>query len=88
MLGDIWGIDIPLDTLILLLSHLEDIEGDRYVKLCLTYSLFYARREILLRWKLKEAPSKESWQKTINSVLPPYRITYESRNCPGKFDKV
>lgn len=34
---DIWGIDIPLYPLILLLSHLEDIEGDRYVKLCLTY---------------------------------------------------
>lgn len=51
ILGNICGIKIPLNPLTMLLSHLDDIEGDRYIKLCLTYSLFYARREILLRWK-------------------------------------
>lgn len=35
-LGDIWGIDIPLEPLILLLSYLNGIEGDHYVKLCIT----------------------------------------------------
>lgn len=82
------GIEIPLDPLTCLLSHLEDIAGDRYTKLFLTYSLFYARREILLKWKQKEAPTKETWLKAINNVLPLYRITYESRNCPQKYDKV
>lgn len=50
-LSNICGVRIPSDPLMLLLSHLEDIEGDRYSKLCLTFVLYYARREILLRWK-------------------------------------
>lgn len=87
-LSIICGVTIPLDPLTLLLSHLDDIEVDRYVKLCLTYSLFYARREVLLKWKQKEPPSKETWQKSINNVLPLYRLTYESRNFPQKYDKI
>lgn len=43
-LSDICGISVPpLDPLVLLLSQLEHIEGDKYTKLCLTFTLFYAR---------------------------------------------
>lgn len=51
-------------------------------------TLFYARREILLRWKSEELPMRASWWKTINSVSPLYKIMYESRNCLKKFDKI
>lgn len=62
-LETVCGVEIPLDPLTLLLSHLEDIEGDRYTKLFLTYSLFYARREILLKWKQQEAQLKKHGKK-------------------------
>lgn len=84
-LSDISGLTI---TLILLLSHLKVVEGDRYAKLCLTFTLFYARREILIRWKSVEPPTRASWLQTVNAVLPLYRITYKSRHCPTKFDKI
>lgn len=87
-LGVVCGAEIPMDPSILLLSYLEEIEGDRYIKQCLTYSLFYARREILLNWKKKEAPTKVGWEAAVNNALPLYHLTYESRNCPQKFDKV
>lgn len=82
------GTQIPLNPLTLLLSLLDEVQGDRYIKLCMTFSLFYARREILLRWKSVEPPTCASWHLSINSVLPLYRLTYESRQCPAKFDKV
>lgn len=87
-LSNVTGLNIPVDPQILLLSHLEDVEGDRYCKLCLTFSLYYARREILLRWKLEEPPTLALWRRSVTSVLPLYRMTYESRQCPGKFDKI
>lgn len=87
-LTEVCGSRIPFEPLTLLLSHLEEVQGDRYIKLCLTFSLFYAKREILLRWKLAERPTKASWCQSIHSVLPLYRLTYQSRQCPAKFDKV
>lgn len=66
---------------------MEDVEADRYTKLFLTYALFYAKPEILLLWKYPTPPTIEMWSKTINSVTPLYKITFESRNCPQKFDK-
>lgn len=42
-LSDICGVSIPPDPLALLPSHLEDIAGYRYSKLCLTFALYYAQ---------------------------------------------
>lgn len=84
-LSEISGAKVQMDPQLLLLSHMEDIEGDRYHKLCMTFSLYYARREMLLKWKSEEPPTHASWQSSVNSVLPLYRLTYESRQCPGKF---
>ena len=88
ILGTVSQLHVPTDPLVLLLSHLEETQGDRYSKLFLTFSLFYARREILLKWRAAEPPTVEAWTQSINNVLPLYRITYESRQCPAKFDKV
>lgn len=48
-LSDLYGRVILLYPIVLLLSYLGGVEGDRYTKLCLIFTLFYARREILLR---------------------------------------
>lgn len=71
-----------------LLCYLGEVEGDTYTKLCITFSLFYARREIILHWKSAEHPTLNSWKKAVNSMLPLYKLAYESRQCPAEFDKV
>lgn len=73
-LSDVTGLNVPVDPQILLLSHLEDIEGDRYSKLCLTFALYYARREILMVWKKAEPPTLASWKRSVNMVTSPVQI--------------
>lgn len=55
---------------------------------CNFSSLFYARREIMMHWKSAEPPTLATWKKAVNSVLPLYKLTYESRQHPAKYDKV
>lgn len=87
-LTDVIGTDIQVGPSILLLSYLENVDVERYSKLCLMFSLYYARWEIMLKWKSETSPNCASWQCSVNLVLPLYRSTYESRLCPGKFDKI
>ena len=88
VLADRSGVEFVLDPKVFLLSYLGEVEGDRYTKLSITFALFYARREILLRWRGTELPTVSSWLATIHRVLPLYRLTYEGRNCPAKFEKI
>lgn len=37
VLGDMGGTRVPVDPMVLLLSYLGEVEGDRYVKLCITF---------------------------------------------------
>lgn len=61
VLNDIWDLKLSLDPMLLLLSYMGDVEGDRYTKLSVTFLLFYARREIMLHWKSAEPPTVSSW---------------------------
>lgn len=79
---------IPLCPRALLLNVLVDSGVGKYAKLFIAFATYYARREILLRWKLSEPPTVNAWRKTLNTVLPLYKITYVNRNCPSKFDKI
>lgn len=56
-LSDLSEVQIPLKPMLLLLSYLEEVECNRYTKLRITFSLFYARREILLKWKSPNPPT-------------------------------
>lgn len=57
-------------------------------KLQIYYLLYYAKREIILKWKVPSPPSVASWEKVINDVLPMYKLTSICRNYPGKLDRV
>lgn len=50
--------------------------------------LYYVRRETMLNWRSSIPPTLDKWNSLINSVLPLYKTTYNSRGCPTKFDKV
>lgn len=49
---------------------------------------FYAHWKILLGWKLLTPPMVSGWKAAINGPLLLYKLTYASRNCPAKFDKI
>lgn len=50
--------------------------------------LYYARKAILLKWKSPSAPTLDYWKHLVNTAIPLYKYTYESRVCPRKFSKV
>lgn len=82
------GTSLPLAPEIMLLNILADPTVRKYAKLFIVYSTFYARREILLRWKNGAPPTATDWRNTLNAVLPLYKITYINRNCPNKFEEI
>lgn len=86
--NDVGGLSLPLDPVIRLLGLVEGVVPARYKHLFVFYPAYYGRREILLRWKALTPPTVSGWKMAINSTLPIYTLTYASRNCPHKFDKV
>lgn len=74
--------------MLFLLGGMEDDAADRYVKLILTFAIFYARREILVRWKLPPPPTLCTLKHAIDAMLPLYKLTYKRKKCPRKFAKI
>lgn len=87
-LSELAGTRAPTEPMVLLLSYLGEVEGDRYTKLCITFSLFYARRGIMVHQKSANPTTLKSWQKEVESAFALYKLTYQSRQCLAKFDKV
>lgn len=56
VLGTFGDWSLRLDPALALLGNMENIEASRHDKLFLFYALYYARREILLRWKQPAPP--------------------------------
>lgn len=54
------GTSLPLAPEIMLLNILTDLTVRKYAKLFIVYSTFYARREILLRWKDGDHPLRQT----------------------------
>lgn len=82
------GTSLPQTPEIMLLNVLADPTVRKYTKLFIAYPTFFARREILLRWRSGAPPTATDWRNTLNTVLPLYKITYINRNCPSKFDQI
>lgn len=82
------GTTLPLTSEVMLLNVLTDPMVRKYAKLFIIYSTYYARREILLKWKAEVPPTLTTWWNTLNNVLLLYKIMYINRNCPSKFVKI
>lgn len=65
-----WFVDWSLrfDPALALLGNMENIEASRHDKLLLFYALYYARREILLRWK----PPHAAYVDDHNKLCPTF----------------
>lgn len=81
-------LEIPLKAELALLGIQDDDQRPRYTKLLLSLLLFYAKKEILLKWTSHLPPTLGSWENSINAILPMYKLTYMSRGCPQKYTKV
>ena len=84
----IGGVAVGLNPLILLLGITDNLPTSTHKKLFIFYTAFYARKAILLQWKVADPPGLSAWRKLVNDTLPMYKLTYMGRNCPKKFDKV
>lgn len=81
-------LSVPRTPELALLGIHEDEQRPHHSKLLISFLLFYAKKEILCRWSSPSPPTLTSWENTINAALPLYKLTYISRGCPWKFDKV
>lgn len=79
---------LQLELRMALLSIMQYVLASRYLQLFLFFALYYAHRELLLRWKQPTLPTLTSWVSAVNAVLPLYKLSYENRGCLKKYVKV
>lgn len=81
-------LSVPKTPELALLGIHEDEHRSHHSKILISLLFYYAKKEILSRWTSASPPTLSSWENIINTALPLYRLTYISRGCPWKFDKV
>lgn len=88
MINSVGNLSLGLDPLVLLLGICDGVASNTHKQLLVFYATFYARNAILLNWKQPDPPSVLQWKALVDSILPLYKLTYMSRKCPKKFDKI
>lgn len=81
-------LTLPILPELALLGIHEDDQRPKYMKTLISLLLFYAKKEVLKKWASPSPPKVETWDSTINAILPLYEMTYTSRGCPQKFDRI
>lgn len=81
-------LEIPLTSELALLGIQDEEQRPRYTKLLISFLLFYAKKEILLKWVFPLALTVRAWETSVNAVLPLYKLTYTNRGCPQKFERI
>lgn len=81
-------MSIPASPELALLGVHDDEQRSHHLKLLISYLLFYAKKEIFLKWTDSSPPSLPSWKAQIEAAIPMYRIIYMNQGCPWKFEKV
>lgn len=79
---------IPLQPRVCLLGLVEPLANARAIRTLLGCLIFYARKGVILKWKLPAAPSLDYWRSLVNSVIPLCKATYLSWGWPKKSNKV
>lgn len=72
VLGTFGDWSLRLDPALALLGNMENIEASRHNKLFLFYALYYARREILLRWKQPAPPTHTTYVDDHDKLCPTF----------------
>lgn len=87
-INSIGNLTIGLDPRVLLLGICDAITTSTHKQLLIFYASYYARKAILIKWKQSEPPTVGQWKTLIDNTLPLYKLTYISRKCPQKFEKI
>lgn len=88
VINSVASVVVPLDPTVLLLGVSDLVTKNTHTKLFIFYAAYYARKAILLKWKTPDPPTLAQWRSMIDAVLPLYKLTYMTRKCPKKFDKI
>lgn len=81
-------LPIPMSPELALLGIPDDNQRSHHSKPLISYLLFYAKKVIICKWSSPDPPTLSSWLAMIDGALPIYKLTYISRGCPWKFNKV
>lgn len=81
-------MSIVLTPELALLGIQDEEQRPRYTKILISLLFFYAKKEILLKWTSPLPPTIRSWKNSVNAILPLYKLTYMSRGCPLKYERI
>lgn len=70
-------LTLPVSPELALLGIHEDDQRPRYTKILVSLLLFYAKKEVLRKLASPLPPRVESWDSSINAVLPMYKMTFK-----------
>lgn len=82
------NLHLPVSPDLLLLGIHDDTQRSHHLKLLISYLLYYAKKEILLKWTLAESPMMASLEAMLDALLRMFKLTYMNGECPWKYDKV
>lgn len=71
-----------------LLGIPDDEQHPHHSKLLISYLLYYAKKEIQLKWLPPHQHDVAAWEAMVNAALPLYKMTYSNKGCHWKFEKV
>ncbi|OCT69642.1 hypothetical protein XELAEV_18040955mg [Xenopus laevis] len=54
-------------------------------RILLQLLMYYARKQMVLKWNRLEPPTLEIWKELVNKALPCYKAAYFARGCMDKF---
>ncbi|OCT94728.1 hypothetical protein XELAEV_18012418mg [Xenopus laevis] len=78
-------LTIPPDPALALLGLTRGIADSVASRILLQLLMYYARKQIILKWNRPDTPTLENWKELVNKALPCYKVAYFARGCTDKF---
>lgn len=79
---------INLRMQLTLLGFHEDEQPSHHTDLLILYLLYYAKKEILLKWTSSTPHVVPLWEAMVDAAQPMYKLTYINRGCPWKYESL
>ncbi|OCT64278.1 hypothetical protein XELAEV_18045381mg [Xenopus laevis] len=78
-------LELPLDPALALLGLTRGFVDKGSDGTLLQLLMYYARKQIILKWNRPDPPTLATWKELVNKALPCYKAAYFARGCMDKF---
>lgn len=68
---------LPITPSLALLGIMDDNQRSHCTKLLIAYRLYYAKKEVLMKWLSPSPPVLSSMEAMVDVALPMYKLTYK-----------